>query len=1140
MAVNQVRFNGDDLINLRQDSVDEEKLTKGDTAHKKSGVGIEGRADYYAVKDEVADISDEDYIPFYDVSEKKKRKSLFSSFISKIKDYFVARQPENKDYTIRNVADALEIKHHNIIASKTNNNVSSVVYPTMESHLDKDGRIFMRTESVVEPDGRIGWYAYVRNYDEQGNRKGQKGIKFYMDKQGKLTYEVADMDAFREAIHTLDFKGTPIPDNADLNDYITAGSYYVSDNGKAATIANMPMGKAWSGKLWVLDTDSNNRVVQMYITNWQGTGHKVHICVRCIDDDGTAQPWCELAPSDAVPNGGYAVATISGSAVTASIDNFSLVNGVMVMIRVESGLPVNATLNISNTGAKPIWYFRNNPVRSADSIRIISGAHYITFMYDSVNDVYHIVSFDISSSVVGQSYVADTSGYVVDNVYFDKNGFVLKHNVANGALMYNYYKNGNWRGDRRLIEEDQSLIYRGVRIPANSNFNDYGSIGIYYVVNQADADTMTNIPDKRSGKLIVMSLTELSSWNMQIYVTNDADGIYRRRQANAGVWHPWVRVANDSELITHYGQEIPDNADLNNYKTEGVYNITSNNRANTILNIPSKLAGKLTVMRIAGSSYATQFYITYALNNSTDSFNVSQSYNIFYRSYDNYNNDNKWTGWRQLTLDRDLSALMTATGKNLLPSWTFSTHSYTNNGITYTFNPTTGEITANGTATKDSACSLAGATINPYDLPAGEYILSGCPSGGSSSTYMLDLQLKFSNKDGEKAFYDFGESIRIKLDDYAGSYTTQNYFIRIVKGTTVNNKVFKPMLRPAFSNDTYRPNDSFHKGNLYIGSCQTAGNVKDKVACVDGYFKLRKGVTVCVKFVNSNTYNATNDNKISLNVNGTGAYNIYYNNAYPNGSSTTVFGFANRYITYIFDGGSWVWLSQSHDNDTTYSPQSLGSGYGTCSTPNSTSEKAVSLSGYNLVNGGYVSVRFTNAVSANATMNINSRGAKSIYYNNSAIGNNMIPAGCTALFVYDGTRYHLLSTDFASTSQMSYIQRSQVVWSSVLGNKYNTDSWTCNIHRQGRILIGNLEIATNQGANTITFPSYNQTTDKVFVRFPNIAYAGYYECIVTVGSTTYPAFISSNSTMGSVITLRTNLTITNNSSIRVTFFAFLK
>lgn len=1021
MAVNQVRFNGDDLINLRQDSVDEEKLTKGDTAHKKSGVGIEGKADYYAVKDEVADISDEDYIPFYDVSEKKKRKSLFSSFISKIKDSFVARQPDNKGYTIRNVSDALEIRHHNVDTSKTNNNVSSVIYPTMENHLDKDGRIFMRTESVVEPDGRIGWYAYVRNYDEQGNRKGQKGIKFYMDKQGKLTYEVADMDAFREAIHTLDFKGTSIPDNADLNDYVTAGSYYVSDNGKAATIANMPMGKAWSGKLWVLDTDSSNRVVQMYITNWQGTGHRVHVCVRCIDDDGTAQPWCELSPSDTVPNGGYAIATISGSAVTASIDNFSLVNGVMVMIRVESALPVNATLNINNTGAKPIWYYHNNPVRSSDGLRL-SGVHYITLMYDSINDVYHTVMFDISSNVAGQNYVADTSGYVVNNSFFGNNAFQLKHNVANGYLMYNYFKNGVWRGDRRLIESEQALIYTGIRIPANSNFNNYGSIGIYYVVNQADADTMTNIPDKRSGKLIVMALTDTSAWNMQIYVTNNADGIYRRRQSNAGTWQPWVRVANDSELITHYGQEIPDNADLNDYKTEGIYNVSSNNRANTILNIPTKLAGKLTVMRIAGSSYTTQMYTAFMADNSANSFTVSQSYNIFYRAFDDYRTTNKWTGWRQLTLDRELSALMTATGKNLLPSWSYGYPSHTTNGITFTFNPTTCEITVNGTATDLAHCVLAGSTMNPYDLPEGEYILSGCPSGGSASSYMLKLQAASSPNSSILNFDDYGDSVRIALREHVSSYPNigTNYYIRIAKGYTANNLVFKPMLRPAFSSDTYVPNDSFHKGNLYIGNCYTASDVKDKVATVDGYFKLRKGVTVCVKFVNSNTYNATSDNNVTLNVNGTGAYNIYYNNSNPTGTNQTALGYSNRYITYVFDGGSWVWQSHGFDNNTTYTPQSLGFGYGTCSTAEATVAKVVTLSGYNLVTNGYVSVKFTNAVPANATMNINSRGAKNIWHRGANIKAYAIHAGDLATFIYDGTRYHLIGVDRDNALDISY------------------------------------------------------------------------------------------------------------------------
>jgi hypothetical protein len=292
---------------------------------------------------------------------------------------------------------------------------------------------------------------------------------------------------------------------------------------------------------------------------------------------------------------------------------------------------------------------------------------------------------------------------------------------------------------------------------------------------------------------------------------------------------------------------------------------------------------------------------------------------------------------------------------------------------------------------------------------------------------MLDLQLKFSNKDGETAFYDYGEGIRIKLDDYAGSYTTQNYFIRIVKGTTVNNKVFKPMLRPAFSNDTYRPNDSFHKGNLYIGNCYTAGDVKDKVATVDGYFKLRKGVTVCVKFKNSNSYSATSENKVTLNVNGTGAYNIYFNNGNPTGTNRTAFGYSNRYITYVFDGGSWVWQSHGSDDNTTYTPQSLGFGYGTCSTAEATAAKVVTLSGYNLVTNGYVSVKFTNAVPANATMNINSKGAKNIWHRGANIKAYAIHAGDLATFIYDGTRYHLIGVDRDNALDISYYYNIDII-----------------------------------------------------------------------------------------------------------------
>ena len=93
------------------------------------------------------------------------------------------------------------------------------------------------------------------------------------------------------------------------------------------------------------------------------------------------------------------------------------------------------------------------------------------------------------------------------------------------------------------------------------------------------------------------------------------------------------------------------------------------------------------------------------------------------------------------------------------------------------------------------------------------------------------------------------------------------------------------------------------------------------------------------------------------------------------------------------------------------SPESIGIGYGICSTAYATTAKVATLSGYNLTKNGIVAIKFTNAVNASATLNINNKGAKPIYYRGVAIAKGIIKAGDTATFIYDGTSYHVLETD---------------------------------------------------------------------------------------------------------------------------------
>lgn len=101
--------------------------------------------------------------------------------------------------------------------------------------------------------------------------------------------------------------------------------------------------------------------------------------------------------------------------------------------------------------------------------------------------------------------------------------------------------------------------------------------------------------------------------------------------------------------------------------------------------------------------------------------------------------------------------------------------------------------------------------------------------------------------------------------------------------------------------------------------------------------------------------------------------------------------------------------------NTTYTPQKLGFGYATCSTAAATTAKVATLTDYVLVKNGYVSVKFTNSVPASATLNVNSKGAKAIYYHGAAITAGVIGAGDMATFVYDGTNYNLVGVDNVSS-----------------------------------------------------------------------------------------------------------------------------
>ena len=111
--------------------------------------------------------------------------------------------------------------------------------------------------------------------------------------------------------------------------------------------------------------------------------------------------------------------------------------------------------------------------------------------------------------------------------------------------------------------------------------------------------------------------------------------------------------------------------------------------------------------------------------------------------------------------------------------WIWNDNTVTNGGVSFTIN-SDGTITVSNTATGLAYIRLA----KDVTIPTGTYVLSGCPSGGSTSTYRLYT-------DGiANGWEDVGNSA---TKSFATDTTAQWVTIAINSGTSTNF-TFKPMI----------------------------------------------------------------------------------------------------------------------------------------------------------------------------------------------------------------------------------------------------------------------------------------------------------------------------------------------------------
>lgn len=129
-------------------------------------------------------------------------------------------------------------------------------------------------------------------------------------------------------------------------------------------------------------------------------------------------------------------------------------------------------------------------------------------------------------------------------------------------------------------------------------------------------------------------------------------------------------------------------------------------------------------------------------------------------------------------------------------------------------------------------------------------------------------------------------------------------------------------------------------------------------------------------------------------------------------------------------GSAAQWVTSRNINGMSINGSADIVNYGTCSTTNTTVEKVVACTGFALKIGSEITVKFTVTNKAkNPTLNVNSTGAKPIYYRGAAISASYLAANRLYTFRYNGTQYELVG-DVNTNTDVNVTQTNLAVTTS--------------------------------------------------------------------------------------------------------------
>lgn len=201
-----------------------------------------------------------------------------------------------------------------------------------------------------------------------------------------------------------------------------------------------------------------------------------------------------------------------------------------------------------------------------------------------------------------------------------------------------------------------------------------------------------------------------------------------------------------------------------------------------------------------------------------------------------------------------LTELVNEGAKNLLKN---TAATQTLSGVTFTVQAD-GTIIANGTATASAILRLN--YFSNLNLSNGNYVLSGCPAGGSANTYRLDI-----TRNPGSSINDIGNAIEFEV---GGSYTPNEIRCVILSGTVCNNLTFKPMICTKAEWDISHEYAPYALTNPEL----TAATIE----MVDSGAKNLLNHTAYTRTVNDVTYTVNADRSITITSDGTNTQSLLY------------------------------------------------------------------------------------------------------------------------------------------------------------------------------------------------------------------------------------------------------------------------